>query len=62
MAITATQTKYRVISSKANLDGKEITVNEHIPIFESDEERKRVKRSIESNLYAIFSKYMKSTL
>lgn len=50
-------TKYTVVSSKANFDGREITVNEHIPVFESDDEMERVKKTIKSNLYNIFIKY-----
>lgn len=39
---------------------KEITVNNLIPVFASDEDRNRIKETVENGLYDIFSKYIKS--
>lgn len=50
--------KYRDEVHKATVNGKEITVIDHIPVFPSEEEREEARRRIGKELYRIFVKYV----
>ena len=45
---------------KAIVGNKEITVRSLIPVFASTEDKNRKKKDIESGLYKIFKKYVKT--
>lgn len=50
--------KYYVEIVTSTVDGKQYTIRNLIPVFESEVERERVKEQIASDLYKIFKKYI----
>lgn len=50
--------KYYVDIVTETINGKPCTIGNLIPVFESEEERERVKEQIASELYKIFKKYI----